>query len=179
LFLVFCGLMTMSISVGNAPDKYSSFWLSVIRIMMGAVWLHAGYEKVKSPDFVNGIEQTLNKMLSGDVPVWFSSLFHNYILPNAHTAGTLLQWAEVTIGVLLILGFLVNIAAIGSIKLNAMFFILSGWMSAAGWTLNLLMIVIGVVLLFASGSKAVSCDKYFFRRHKFFRVIFLNKKTLY
>ncbi len=169
----------MSIAVGNAPDKYSSFWLSVIRITMGAVWLHAGYGKIKSPDFVNGIELTLTKMLSGDVPAWFSSLFHAYILPNAHTAGTILQWTEVMVGVLLIVGLFVNLAALANIKLNTMFFFLSGWMGASGWTLNLLMIAIAVAILFSSGSKAVSIDKYLFRKHRFLRLIFLNKKTLY
>ena len=169
----------MSIAVGNAPDKYSSFWLSVIRVCVGLVWLHAGYEKVKTPEFVQGIEAILSKMISGNAPQWFVSLFKTYIIPNAYMWVQIIQWAEVAIGVLLIVGFLINIASFGSVVLNITFFFLAGWMGAATWTLNLFMIGIASVLFFASGAKAVSLDKYIFRRHKFFRTIFLNKKTLY
>lgn len=169
----------MTISVGNGPDKWSSFWLSIIRITIGGLWIKSGVQKVLDGKFTEKIEGTIAYLLSGDVPGWFVTLFETYVTPNAALWAQIVQWGEIAIGILLIIGLFVNLAVLVGIVFNTTFFFLASWSSPSTWSLNLLLIVIQVVLLLASGSKAISIDKKLFRKRKFLRRLFLNKKNLY
>ena len=169
----------MTISVGNGPDKWSSFWLSIIRITIGALWIKSGVQKVMDGEFTEKIEGTIAYLLSGDVPGWFLTLFETYITPNAATWAQIVQWGEIVIGALLIIGLFVNLAALGGVFLNSTFFFLASWSSPSTWSLNLLLIIIQMVILLSSGSKALSVDKKLFRKRKVLRKVFLNKKNMY
>jgi thiosulfate dehydrogenase [quinone] large subunit len=111
--------------------KTAWVWL-VIRVYVGWAWLMAGIGKVGSSAWtgdnagaaVEGFVQGALSKMSGDHPdvqAWYGWFLENAVLPNADIFGYIIAYGEVLVGVALIAGLFVGIAAFFGIFMNVNF----------------------------------------------------------
>jgi thiosulfate dehydrogenase (quinone) large subunit len=133
-------------------SKAAWIWL-VVRLWLGYEWLHAGWEKVRSPAWMeNG--KALQGFAAGAIASskdpehpqvaygWWVS-FLNWVSDNAVWMAKLVAVGEVIIGIALILGLFTGIFAFLGVVLNFSF-VFSG---SAG--VNPLFIILGLLLVLA------------------------------
>jgi len=104
-----------------ANSKLAWLWL-VIRVYVGWEWLSAGLHKLSGPAWIGAQSGSAVKgFLMGalqktagdhpDVAGWYAQLIRNVAIPHAAGISHLVVYAEITIGILLILGLFTGIAA--------------------------------------------------------------------
>jgi len=134
----------------------SLIWL-VARLWLGYEWLNAGYQKIWGSENAvfwnhNGIAvkgyATASVAASstgkgGASYGWWAAFLHNFVIPNAGWIAKFISIAEFLIGILLILGLLTGLAAVGGVILNLVY-MLSG---TAG--VNPVYAFVGVFLILA------------------------------
>lgn len=128
-----------------SSKKSALLWL-VIRIYVGYEWIVAGYEKVINPAwFGSGAGAALNGFIQGalhktatfcdplkachpDVQSWYASFLQSAVLPHVVVWSNAIAVGEVLVGIALILGIVVGIAAFfgGFMNLN---FLMAGTVS--------------------------------------------------
>lgn len=119
--------------------KMAWVWL-VVRVYVGWAWLMAGLGKVNAPAWtgenagaaVEGFVQEALSKTTGDHPdvqAWYGWFLENGVLPYADIYGYVIAYGEVAVGVALILGLFVGIAAFFGIFMNANF-LLAGTVSS-------------------------------------------------
>jgi thiosulfate dehydrogenase [quinone] large subunit len=135
-----------------ASSKAAWIWL-VVRLWLGYEWLHAGWEKVTSPAWMDG-GKALKGFAAGAIASskdpehpqvaygWWVSFLH-WVSDNAAWMGKLIAVGEVVIGIALILGLFTGIFAFLGVVLNFSF-VFSG---SAG--VNPLFIILGLLLVLA------------------------------
>lgn len=149
------------IVIADPPIAHSLFsttkfaWLfAILRIYLGWQWVDAGWHKVADPKWVNGGEalkgfwtRAVAMPETGRPPIsfdWYRD-FINFMLQNEYYTwfAKLVAYGEVLIGIALILGAFVGIAAFfgGFLNWN---FIMAGTAST-----NALLFVIAIVLMMA------------------------------
>jgi len=136
-----------------------AIWLRLIGFFLGFQWFSAGIEKLLDPNFAGALPKTLGFFASQNPSGWMVSLINNYFIPQAGVFAVLVSWGETLGGLALMLGLLTNLALLGLIFLNSVFFLAAGWTGPSTLGLNLLMGFLEVVLLLASGSKYISFDE--------------------
>lgn len=114
-----------------ANPKFAWFWL-MVRIYVGYEWLIAGLEKLGNPawtgeragaavtGFLNGA-LTKTSGLHPDVTGWYASFIREFALPNASAFSYAVVYGEIAVGIALILGLLVGIAAFFGVFMNLNF----------------------------------------------------------
>ncbi|MES2437018.1 MAG: DoxX family protein [Patescibacteria group bacterium] len=118
--------------------KMAWLWL-VVRLYVGWEWLHAGWGKLHSDAWVgssagkalSGFIQGALKKSSGehpDVQGWYAAFLQNIILPNADTWAHVVSYGEFLVGIALIIGAFVGIAAFFGLFMN-LNFLLAGTVS--------------------------------------------------
>jgi len=143
--------------------KMAWFWF-IVRLYVGWEWLVAGWGKVFNPawtgggagtalsGFVNGaLQKTAG--LHPDVTSWYAAFLQNTVLPHAKVWSYAVAYGEVLVGVGLIVGCFVGIAAFfglfmnlnyllaGTVSTNPILFVLSiglilAWKIAGYWGLD-------------------------------------------
>jgi thiosulfate dehydrogenase (quinone) large subunit len=133
-------------------SKAAWIWL-VVRLWLGYEWLHAGWEKVTSPAWMDG-GKALKGFAAGAIASskdpdhpqvaygWWVSFLH-WVSDNAAWMGKMVAVGEVIIGIALILGLFTGIFAFLGVVLNFSF-VFSG---SAG--VNPLFIILGLLLVLA------------------------------
>ncbi len=129
------------------------FWF-IIRMYVGWEWLSAGFAKVTSPlwfgsnagapltGFVQGaLGKTVG--LHPDVSIWYATFLQNTVLPHVTTWSNVVAVGELLVGIALILGFTVGIAAFFGSFMNFNF-LLAGTVSV-----NPVLFLLGVFLVLA------------------------------
>lgn len=113
-------------------------WL-LVRIYVGWAWLTAGWAKVTSSSWVgeeagaalSGFVQGALQKTGGahpDVQSWYAAFLESAVLPYAEVWSYLVAFGELLVGLALILGFLVGLAAAFGAFMN-MSFLLAGAVS--------------------------------------------------
>lgn len=121
-----------------ANPKIAWFWV-LVRVYVGYAWLMAGWEKLGSPAWTgNKAGAAVTGFLKGalaktagehpDVSGWYASLIQNIALPNADTISYIVTYGEIVIGIALILGAFVGLAAFFGTFMN-LNFLLAGTVS--------------------------------------------------
>jgi len=136
-----------------------AIWLRLIGFFLGFQWFMAGIEKLLDPNFAGALPKTLVFFASQNPYSWMAGLINNYFIPQAGIFAVLVSWGETLGGLALMLGMLTNLALLGLIFLNSVFFLAAGWTSPSTLGLNLLMGFLEAVLLLSSGSKYLSLDE--------------------
>lgn len=143
--------------------KMAWFWF-IVRLYVGWEWLVAGWAKVINPvwtgdtagaalsGFVNGALQKTTGM-HPDVSGWYATFLQNTVLPHAKIWSYAVAYGEVLVGIGLIVGCFVGIAAFfglfmnlnyllaGTVSTNPILFVLSiglilAWKIAGYWGLD-------------------------------------------
>ncbi|HEY6472701.1 MAG TPA: DoxX family membrane protein [Acidimicrobiales bacterium] len=134
----------------------SVLWL-VARLWLGYEWLNAGYQKIWGSESAgfwnnNGIavkgyaESSVTASAAGKGGAsygWWAGFLHNFVVPNASWIAKLVAVGEFLVGIMLLLGLLTGLAAIGGVLFNLVY-MLSG---TAG--VNPVYAFVGVFLILA------------------------------
>jgi hypothetical protein len=80
--------------------------LAAIQALVGWEWLVSGCNKVFSGTFPQGLADTLNAGIKDNPNGWYVSFLQTVVLPHSVTFGYLIEWTEVTIGIVLLAGAL-------------------------------------------------------------------------
>lgn len=140
-----------------ALDKGFLLLISLVSL----VWIKSAWGKWVSGNFVETLGGTLTKMASKNPNLWFKNFLETVAIPNATIFGWLTILGETFAGVGSILAiiylltqkpqklivYLLLLALATGAFLNTIFWLASGYMSAAIDSLNLLMIGIQLVSL--------------------------------
>jgi len=137
-----------------------------VRVLIGAVWLNGGLEKVLNPDFPGQFATSLQAGgFISQAPPFFQAFMRGYVVPNAEVFAQLMRAGELTLGIALVLGLLTNLAALGSVGLSAVILLSQGGVglgtglgSPEFLTINVLVALLSVVILLSPGAKALSVD---------------------
>jgi thiosulfate dehydrogenase (quinone) large subunit len=138
-----------------------------VRILIGAVWLNGAVEKLLNPDFPQQFAASLNAGgFVSQAPPWFQSFMQSTVIPNAELFAQIQRFGELALGLALILGFLTNPAALGSIVLSLAILLSQGGVrlgtgigSPEILTINLLVALISLLILLSPAAKALSLDE--------------------
>jgi thiosulfate dehydrogenase [quinone] large subunit len=85
-------------------QKTTRWLLAAVQAIVGWEWLMSGGNKLLSGTFPQGLADTLTSMMKGNPDNWYVTFLHHTILPQSVFYGYLIEWAEVTIGILLLGG---------------------------------------------------------------------------
>ncbi len=155
-----------------------------VRVLIGAVWLNGGIEKLLNPDFPR---QFADSLAAGgfvsQAPPFFQGFMRGTVVPNAELFAQLMRAGELTLGIALILGLLTNFAAIGSVVLSVMILLSQGGVGLGTGlgtpeflTMNVLIALVSVVILFSPAAKAISLDSRLARRSPGLSTLLTNRR---
>lgn len=102
--------------------------LAVVRIAVGLLFVLFGEFKVVGADFVPGLmQQYVSRFVEGNQAVGFYKAFlAAVVVPHTELFGTLVAWGELLIGLALVLGLLVRVAALAG-ALHMLSLTLASW----------------------------------------------------
>jgi thiosulfate dehydrogenase [quinone] large subunit len=155
-----------------------------VRVLIGAVWLNGGIEKLLNPDFPR---QFADSLAAGgfvsQAPPFFQGFMQGTVVPNAELFAQLMRAGELTLGIALILGLLTNFAAVGSAALSFMILLSQGGVSLGTGlgtpeflTMNVLIALLSVVVLFSAAAKVFSVDSRLARRSPGLSTLLTNRR---
>ena len=156
-----------------------------VRILIGAVWLNGGLEKLLNPSFPQQFATSLNAGgFVAAAPPWFQEIMRGTVVPNAELFAQFSRFGELFLGLALILGLLTNPAAIGSILLSlALLFSAGGVRLGFGLgapeflNINLLVALISLVILLSTAAKAFSLDNSLARGRPRLTLLLTNRRS--
>jgi thiosulfate dehydrogenase [quinone] large subunit len=155
-----------------------------VRVLVGAVWLNGGIEKLLNPSFPS---QFADALAAGgfvaQAPPFFRGFMQDYVVPNAELVSQVSRFGELFLGIALILGLLTNLAAVGSIVLSVAILLSqggvglgSGLASPEFLTINLLLALLSAVILFSAAAKAVSLDSRLAKSNPGLSTLLVNRR---
>lgn len=143
-----------------------------VRILVGAVWINGGIEKLLNGDFPQQFASSLQAGgFVSQSPSFFQAFMQSFVVPNAEIFAQIVRIGELSMGIALVLGLLTNLAAIGSIVLSIAIMFSQGGvglgtgLGAPGFlNINMIMALLSVVILLSAAAKALSVDSALARR---------------
>jgi thiosulfate dehydrogenase (quinone) large subunit len=155
-----------------------------VRILVGAVWLNGGLEKLLNPAFPRQFAASLEAGgFISQAPPFFREFMQSTVVPNAELFAQLMRAGELTLGIALILGLLTNLAALGSIGLSIVIILSQGGLRLGGGlgapeflTINVVVALLSLVILLSPAAKALSVDAALARRSPGLSPLLLNRR---
>lgn len=155
-----------------------------VRILVGALWLNGGIEKLLNPSFPR---QFADSLAAGgfvsQAPPFFQGFMQSTVVPNAELFAQLIRAGELTVGIALILGFLTNLAAIGSVVLSINILLSAGGVRLGTGlgapefiNINVLVALISLVILFSPAAKRFALDAGLARRSPGLSPVLTNRR---
>ena len=155
-----------------------------VRVLVGALWLNGGIEKLLNPSFPR---QFADSLAAGgfvsQAPPFFRSFMQGTVVPNAELFAQLARAGELTLGVALVLVFLTNLAAVGSVAMSAMIMLTQGGVRLGTGlgapefiTVNVLVALLSIVILVSPLAKNVSLDSGLARRSPGLSPVLTNRR---
>lgn len=155
-----------------------------VRLLVGAVWLNGGVEKLLNPNFSS---QFADALAAGgfiaQAPLFFQGFMQDYVVPNAGLVAQVSRFGELLLGLALILGLFTNFAAVGSILLSTAILLSQGGVGLGGGlaspefvTINLLIALLSAVILFSVAAKAFSLDTKLARSNPGMSTLLVNRR---
>lgn len=143
-----------------------------VRILVGAVWINGGIEKLLNGNFPQQFASSLQAGgFVSQAPPFFQNFMQSFVIPNSGTIAQLVRIGELSLGIALVLGLLTNLAAIGSIVLSLAIMFSQGGVSlgtglgAPGFlNVNMIMALLSAIVLFSAAAKALSVDSVIAKR---------------
>ena len=156
----------------------------LVRVLIGAVWLNGGVEKLLNPDFPQQFAASLQAGgFVSQAPPFFQEFMKGYVVPNAELFAQLMRAGELTLGLALIFGVLTNLAAIGSVGLSLVILLSQGGVrlgtglgSPEFLTINVVVALISVIILVSPAAKNVSVDSRLAERRPGISPLLINRR---
>lgn len=155
-----------------------------VRVLIGAVWLNGGIEKLLNPNFPQQFAASLDVgAFVSQAPPFFRGFMQSTVVPNAELFAQLVRAGELTLGIALILGLLTNFAAIGSVAMSVMIMLTQGGVGLGMGlgapeflTVNVFIALLSVVVLLSPAAKLISLDSALARRSPGLSPILTNRR---
>ena len=155
-----------------------------VRVLIGAVWLNGGVEKLLNPDFPQQFSASLEAGgFVSQAPPFFQGFMNGYVVPNAELFAQLMRAGELTLGIALIVGLLTNLAAIGSVGLSAVILLSQGGVGLGTGlgapeflTINVVVALISIVILLSPAAKVFSVDSRLAERSPGLSPLLINRR---
>lgn len=144
-------------AAGTQEWEFAGFeaggWL-FIRLVLGVEWVRGALDKVGQPGWTEApvgravggfLQGAIAKSTEGphpEVPHWYHNLVEQFFLPNAALLGPLVAYGEFLVGIALVMGLLVRLAALAGVTMNLAFL----W--AGTTSTNPPMLLLGLALVF-------------------------------
>jgi thiosulfate dehydrogenase (quinone) large subunit len=155
-----------------------------VRVLVGLVWLNGGIEKLLNPSFP---QQFADALAAGgfvsQAPPFFRGFMQDTVVPNAEIFAQLVRAGELTLGIALVLGFLTNLAAIGSVGMSIMILLTQGGVRLGTGlgapefiSINVLVALISIVILISPAAKNFSLDSGLARRSPGLSPVLTNRR---
>jgi thiosulfate dehydrogenase [quinone] large subunit len=156
-----------------------------IRLLAGAIWLNGALEKLLNPDFPKQFAAALQ--MGGFInvaPPPVASFMRGTVLPHAELFAQLTRIAELALGSALVLGLLTNLAALGSILYSLLILFTQGGVSFGTglgspefFTIDLVLAIISLIILFSPATKAFSLDAALARRYPRISTLLVGRRV--
>jgi uncharacterized membrane protein YphA (DoxX/SURF4 family) len=144
-------------TAGPKLDSGGKNWLAILRIFIGAYFIHTSLDKFTASHLGEFSRQV--SRWAHDTPYeWYKGFLNQYIAPHSKFFAYLTACGEFYIGVTLLIGFISGLAVILGVLLHANYFLGSSF-SDQLWNHGL-MIVCLLVILFTSAGRIFGLDKY-------------------
>jgi thiosulfate dehydrogenase (quinone) large subunit len=155
-----------------------------VRVLIGAVWLNGGLEKMLNPGFPGQFAASLQAGgFVSQAPPFFQGFMNGYVVPNAELFAQFMRLGELMLGIALIFGVLTNLAAIGSVGLSAVILLSQGGVGLGTGlgapeflTINVLVALFSVVIVLSPGAKAISLDSRLVQRRPWLSPLLINRR---
>jgi hypothetical protein len=145
------------------PEVPHFLALLAIQGLLAYEWLHAGWGKVSTPDFVRNLAKTFSAFAAKNPYGWYKAFLEGFATRNATLFAYAIELSQLVIGLTLLAAigvmlyaktnesrraamFAATVALFGGALMNANFYLASGWMSPSSSGLNLVMFWIQVTL---------------------------------
>ncbi|HEX2728377.1 MAG TPA: TQO small subunit DoxD [Rubrobacteraceae bacterium] len=156
-----------------------------VRILTGAVWLNGGLEKLLNPDFPQQFKASLQAGgFVSQAPPFFRSFMQSTVVPNAELFAQVTRLVELSLGIALLLGLLTNLAAIGSIAMSVNILLSQGGVRFGTGlgapellTINVVVALLSLIVLFSPAAKALSLDSALARRRPGLSPLLVNQRS--
>jgi len=155
-----------------------------VRVLVGALWLNGGIEKLLNPEFPSQFAASLQAGgFVSQAPPFFQDFMKATVVPNAELFAQLMRAGELTLGIALIVGLLTNLACLGSVGLSVMILLSQGGVglgtglgSPEFLTVNVLVALLSIVLLVSPGAKRFSADSRLAQRSPGLSPLLVNRR---
>ncbi|TAK03807.1 DUF2892 domain-containing protein [Patescibacteria group bacterium] len=153
--------------VKDRLDEKALLLIGVVgtQMVLAYEWWSAGWEKVSSPGFVQGIGGTLARFASENPFPWYKDFLLGFASENATVFAQAVQWSQVAIGLTLAAAgaayvFLKDaesrhnalavsaIALFGGMLMNANFYLAAGWTGPGTHGINVVMFWTQAILIY-------------------------------
>lgn len=154
-------------SVAERLSEGSLYLLGLVAVQMilAYEWWSAGWEKVSSSEFVNGINSTLGYFASKNPFPWYKDFLLGSATNNSTLFAYAVEWSQVSIAIILAVagGLFVYskkssiqklalkfsvLALIGGILMNANFYLAAGWTGPGTRGINVVMFWMQAILVY-------------------------------
>ena len=157
----------------------------LVRVLVGLVWLNGGIEKLLNSSFPRQFADSLAVgAFVAQAPPFFRGFMQDTVVPNAEFFAQVVRAGELTLGIALLLGFLTNLAAVGSVVLSAAILLSQGGVRLGTGlgapefvTINVLVALISLVVLFSSAAKTLSVDSNLANRSPGLSPLLINRRA--
>ena len=147
-------------------------WIAVLRVVVGAWFIKAVWTKMTiafaggvipyptvSPRFLAFHPKRVAEYAAGNPVAWYKDFLEGPVLSNAKLWATLQTYAEVAVGIGLVLGLLTGLSALVGLFLALNYGLATQWMSFGQQGFHLLLITSMVIFLAARAGRAWGIDR--------------------
>src|SRR6266850_847528 len=156
--------------------KVPEIWIASLRIVVGAWFLKAVWTKLTvsfawgvvpyidvSPRFVNFHPKRVAEFAAGNPVEWYRRFLEDVVLPHAALFARFQAYAEVIVGIALLLGLCVGMGALLGLFLTINYGLATQWMSFGQQGFHLLLISSMIIFLGARAGRVWGLDGLFLR----------------
>ncbi|OGI63565.1 hypothetical protein A2818_01935 [Candidatus Nomurabacteria bacterium RIFCSPHIGHO2_01_FULL_40_12] len=157
--------MEKNIKYFNSEKMLPLVGLVAVQMVLAYEWGSAGWGKMSSSKFVNGIAETFGYFASQNPYLWYKNFLLGFTTSNATLFAYLVEWAQVIIAITLVIAGLAYLysekiaikkialklsalALVGGMLMNANFYFAAGWTSPSTSGINLIMFFVQAILVY-------------------------------
>ncbi len=153
------------------------FWIALLRVVVGAWFLKAAWTKITvgwlagtipypavSPRFIGFHPKRVAEFAAGNPMGWYKEFLEQTVLPSSTAFATLQAYGEVAVGLGLVLGLFVGLAALVGLFLSLNYALATQWMSFGQQGFHVLLVASMVVFLGARAGRVWGIDGFLLGR---------------
>ena len=154
-------------------SRITQIIFTIIRLYVAYEWITAGFNKVFGANAEKWVGSQAGTAVTGflqgalqkDISWWYAGFIENIALPNATLFSYVIAWGELLAGIGIAIGFLTNIALLGTILMN------TAYLMAGTISTNPQLLILEVILLWGGvATYYFGVDRIFLPRWRKYRL---------